>query len=181
MLREKPAMQRNLIAFATLVCLTIPVLSQGFDERTGVNAPLGKVPSTADFVRLVAINDMFEIQSGKPAEKKADLSSQKFAAQMVADHTRTMEELKALALKAGIEFPTAIDSAYQSRIDKLNRLMGLDFDRVYDAMQVEAHQDAVALFARYAEGGDNPDLKAWAAETLPRLRHHLEMAKALRD
>jgi putative membrane protein len=181
MLRENPAMKRNLIAFAMLLFLTSPVLSQGLGERGGVNALSGKAPSTADFVKLVAISDLFEIQSGKLAEKKADLSSQQFATQMVADHTRTLEELQVLALKAGVELPAAMDSTRQGKIDKLSRLMGLDFDREYDAMQVDAHEDAVSLFARYAEGGDNPELKAWAGETLPRLRRHLEMAKALRD
>ena len=33
------------------------------------------------------------------------------------------------------------------------------------------------LFTRYSEEGDQPDLKAWAATTLPHLEHHLEMAK----
>ena len=46
-------------------------------------------------------------------------------------------------------------------------------------MQENAHEDAVSLFERYAKGGDNPDLKSWADKTLPALKHHLEMAKAL--
>ena len=66
------AMKRSLIAFTTLLFLTFPALSQGPGERAGVNALPGKAPSTADFVKLVAISDMFEIQSGKLAEKKAD-------------------------------------------------------------------------------------------------------------
>ena len=32
---------------------------------------------------------------------------------------------------------------------------------------------------RYAQGGDNPELKAWAGKTLPALKHHLEMAENL--
>ena len=46
-------------------------------------------------------------------------------------------------------------------------------------MQVSAHKDAVALFARYAKGGDNADLNAFAAKTLPLLREHLKMAQDL--
>jgi hypothetical protein len=41
-----------------------------------------------------------------------------------------------------------------------------DFDQSYDQIQVKAHQDAVALFEAYSRGGDNPDLKSWAAQTL---------------
>jgi putative membrane protein len=40
-------------------------------------------------------------------------------------------------------------------------------------------KDAVDLFKRYSEEGDQPDLKAWAATTLSHLEYHLEMAKGL--
>jgi putative membrane protein len=46
-------------------------------------------------------------------------------------------------------------------------------------LQVSAHKDAVSLFERYAKGGDNADLKAFAAKTLPRLKEHLKMAEDL--
>ena len=46
-------------------------------------------------------------------------------------------------------------------------------------MQLAAHKDAVSLFERYAKGGDNATLKAFAAKTLPHLREHLKMAEDL--
>jgi putative membrane protein len=48
------------------------------------------------------------------------------------------------------------------------------------AQQVTAHQDAVALFESYAKGGDDPELKKWAAKTLPNLKRHLTMAQKLK-
>ena len=56
-------------------------------------------------------------------------------------------------------------------------MTGSEFDRAYDEMQQQAHEEAVALFSDYARNGDNPDVKAWAAKTLPHLREHLEMVK----
>jgi predicted outer membrane protein len=56
---------------------------------------------------------------------------------------------------------------------------GKDFSSDFDSTQVSAH-DAVSLFQRYAKGGDNPDLKDWAAKTLPALSHHLETAQNLK-
>lgn len=44
---------------------------------------------------------------------------------------------------------------------------------------MSAHKEAVSLFERYAKGGDNSELKDWAAKTLPTLKHHLEMAQEL--
>jgi putative membrane protein len=46
-------------------------------------------------------------------------------------------------------------------------------------MQVSAHKDAVSLFERYAQGGDNAKLKDWAGKTLPALQHHLQMAEQM--
>jgi putative membrane protein len=63
----------------------------------------------------------------------------------------------------------------------LRSLDGQDFIKQYLDDQVSAHKDAILLFERYGRGGDNDKLKGWAAETLPALRHHLEMVQALDD
>lgn len=170
---------KKLAIVIALGMLATPVMAQGLGEKTGVNALVGKAPATADFVTMAAISDMFEIESSKLAEQRADEASKKFAAQMITDHTKTSAELKGLAPNAKVALPNALDSAHQSKLDRLKNLKGADFDKEYDTMQVDAHEDAVSLFQRYADGGDNAELKAWAAKTLPHLKHHLEMAKAL--
>ena len=161
--------------------LATPALAQSAAEKTGVNSALGVSPNTADFVKEVAVSDMFEIQSNKLAQDKGNAAEKSFASQMVADHTKTSTELKGLMSsgKVKAEVPTALDSSHQSKLDKLKGESGKDFSSDFDSMQVTAHKDAVSLFERYAKGGDNPELKPWAAKTLPTLRHHLEMAQKL--
>jgi putative membrane protein len=167
----------------TLACLLLagPAVAQSVGEKAGVNSVLGVAPSTADFVKQVAISDMFEIESNKLGQEKGNAAEKKFAAQMVADHGKTSTELKGLVSsgKVKAELPTALDSSHQSKLDKLKSKTGKDFSSDYSSMQVDAHKDAVSLFERYGNGGDNPDLKAWAAKTLPALKHHLEMAQKL--
>ncbi|WP_313430611.1 DUF4142 domain-containing protein, partial [Pseudomonas sp.] len=53
------------------------------------------------------------------------------------------------------------------------------FDKCYVNNQVDAHEKAVELFKKEAASSDKPELKAFASETLPKLEHHLEQAKAL--
>jgi putative membrane protein len=158
-----------------------PALAQSAGEKTGVNSALGVSPSTADFVKEVAISDMFEIQSSTLAKDKGNAAEKSFATQMVTDHTKTSDELKGLVSsgKVKAELPTALDSSHQSKLDKLKRENGKDFSSDYASMQVSAHKDAVSLFERYAKGGDNDELKNWAGKTLPALQHHLEMAQNL--
>ncbi|CCD86411.1 conserved protein of unknown function [Bradyrhizobium sp. ORS 285] len=173
-------MKRTIIAVSCLL-IAGPVLAQSVGEKTGVNSALGITPSTEDFVKQVAISDMFELQSNQLGEQKGNAQEKSFATQMVKDHTKTSSELKSMVEsgKVKVQLPTALDSAHQSKLDKLKGAQGKDFSSDFDDMQVSAHKDAVSLFERYAKGGDNPELKAWAGKTLPALQHHLEMAQNL--
>jgi len=168
------------IAAATLLIST-SAFAQSVGEKTGVNSTLGISPTTADFVKEVAISDMFEIESNKLAQEKGNAPEKTFASQMVTDHTKTSTELKGLVSsgKVKAELPAALDSSHQNKLDKLKAESGKDFSSDFDSMQVSAHKDAVSLFERYAKGGDNADLKDWAGKTLPALKHHLEMAEDL--
>jgi putative membrane protein len=178
-------MRRTMIATACILvaapALTQPAFAQSVGEKTGINSALGVSPSTADFVKEVAISDMFEIEASKLAQQKGNAAEKTFASQMVTDHTKTSTELKGLVSsgKVKAELPTALDSSHQSKLDKLKGASGKDFSSEFDSVQVSAHKDAVDLFERYAKGGDNSDLKDWAGKTLPALKHHLEMAEAL--
>lgn len=173
-------MKRTIIALACMI-LAGPALAQSLGEKTGVNSALGVAPSTPDFVKQVAISDMFEIESSKLAEQKGNAQEKSFAKQMVTDHTKTSTELKGLVSDGKVQatLPTTLDSAHQSKLDKLKNATGKDFSSDYDSYQVSAHEDAVSLFERYANGGDNAALKGWAGKTLPALKHHLDMAKEL--
>ncbi|MGF6308865.1 putative membrane protein [Bradyrhizobium sp. i1.8.4] len=173
-------MKRTMIVLGCIL-LAGPALAQSVGEKTGVNSVLGVAPTTADFVKEVAISDMFEIESNKLAEQKGNAQEKTFAQQMVTDHTKTSNDLKGLVTSGRVkaELPTVIDSSHQSKLDKLRGASGKDFSSDFDSYQVSAHKDAVSLFERYAKGGDNADLKDWAGKTLPALRHHLEMAQEL--
>ena len=168
---------RTLFVAAIALTLTGPALAQSVTERAANT--LGMTPSTESFIKTVAVSDMFEIESSKLAQEKADAQSKAFAGKMIKDHTGTSAELKAIAAKAKIEVPTALDSSHQSKLDKLKSLNGADFDKQYDADQLAVHKDAVSLFERYAKGGDNKQLKAFAAKHLPHLKAHQRMAEGL--
>ena len=173
-------MKRTLTALGCIL-LAGPALAQSVGEKTGVNSTLGIAPTTADFVKEVAISDMFEIESNRLGKEKGNAAEKSFASQMVTDHTKTSTELKSLVTggKVQAELPTVLDSSHQSKLDKLKGESGKDFSSDFDSMQVSAHKDAVSLFERYSKSGDNPDLKNWAGKTLPALKHHLEMAQNL--
>jgi len=158
--------------------------AQGIGEKSGVNSVLGVSPSTQDFVKQAAMGDMLEIETGKLAQLKAsDPMIKQFGNQLITDHQKTTDELKALAGsgKVKVDLPTAMDSSHQGKLDKLKGLSGADFDKEFEDMQRSAHKDATSLFERYAKGGENNDLKAFASKHLPTLQHHLKMAEDLKS
>src|ERR1700748_56770 len=101
-----------LLVAATVLLTQSPVLAQSVGEKTGINSALDISPTTADFVKEAATSDMLEIQAAKIAEDKGNTEEKKFAAQMVADHTKTTSDLKGLVSSGAVkaEIPSTLDS-----------------------------------------------------------------------
>jgi putative membrane protein len=166
---ETIEMKRTVILGTTVALWAGPILAQS-------------TVSTSEFVKRVAISDMLEIQSSQLVAPNADADTKPFAEKMVNDHSQTSNELKALVQSAKVkaELPTTLDPEHQKKLDELKRLGGKDLDKAYDQMQLQAHQEAVELFTKYSQTGDNAELKQWAAKVLPHLKEHLSMAQQLK-
>lgn len=138
-------------------------------------------PSTQDFIKQAAISGMFEIESSKLALEKKVPADRHFAEHMIRDHKKMAAQLEDLVRADHIkaELPTALDDEHNKMLDKLRSENGESFDKDYDQMQQQGHEQAVSLFQAYAQNGDNPALKRWAAKTLPTLQQHLAMAQKL--
>ncbi|RCS24753.1 DUF4142 domain-containing protein [Phyllobacterium salinisoli] len=174
-------MKTLIYASIILATASSAAFAQSAAEKTGVNSVMGVAPKTEDFVTEAASSDMFEIESSKLALERADVKTKAFAQQMLTDHQKTANELKDLVTSGKVKatIPTAMTSAHQGMLDDLKKLQGEEFTKEYQSDQEDVHEDAVDLFKRYGEEGENADLKAWAAKTLPALEHHLQMATEL--
>lgn len=157
----------------------------------GVAAAQGSAPADkagrltrADiaFLKQAAQNGHAEVESSKLALTKAANTQVKgFAQQMVDDHTKANQELAALASSKGVEVPKEPSVAQKAKMKVLQSADGANFDRRYaDSMGVAAHQDTIKLFRKAAAGATDPDVKAFAAKSLPTLQHHLQMAQDLK-
>lgn len=135
-----------------------------------------------DFIERAAHSGHAEVEASRLAAQKARSPQVKaFAEQMVKDHTATNEELATLARARGVTPPTE-PSLVQKGKQKLllETADGEDFDRRYaESMGIEAHRDTIALFEKASRDAKDPELRSFAANKLPALRHHLEMAQQL--
>jgi putative membrane protein len=132
------------------------------------------------FVKDAAIGGLTEVELGKLAAQKASSDGVKqFGQKMVDDHNKANEELKEIASKANIEIPASLDSKHQSRLDKLAKLSGPEFDKAYVKDQLKDHQKDVSEFQNEAQSGSDPNVRQFANKTLPTLQEHLSMVKDL--
>jgi len=132
------------------------------------------------YVSNAAIGDMYEVEAGRMAQERGVRAETKALGEMlVSDHTAAAERMAGLARAAGETIPTEMDERRQGLIDNLRAAQGAEFDRVFAAQQVAAHQEALTLHEGFADNTDHPELAAHARETVPRLQAHLERARAL--
>jgi putative membrane protein len=129
------------------------------------------------FIKEAASGGMMEVQLGEMAQQKGQSRDVKdFGARMVKDHTKANEELKALAGQKNEKLPDKIGSKHQKVVDKLSKAAAADFDKQYMQTMVKDHATDVSNFKNVSVKGNDTDLKALAAKTLPVLEDHLKQA-----
>lgn len=130
------------------------------------------------FLKEAALGGMEEVELGKLATQKGTSDAVKqFGQKMVDDHTKANDQLKEVAAKEQIEVPSSLDAKHQKNVDKLSKLSGEQFDKAYAKNMVKDHRKDVAEFQAEAQNGMDPNIKQFAATTLPVLQEHLKMAE----
>ena len=98
---------------------------------------------------------------------------------MIAQHTEIGESYMAIAEQQKLPMPTALAGPFKSLYDQLAAAPAGSFDQLYRQQMIQTHQQAVMLFQTEAMTGQDPELKKFAAQWLPTIQHHLQMAEAL--
>lgn len=137
--------------------------------------------SANDFAEEASAKGIAEIETSKLAlEKGSHAEVKKFAQTMIDDHTRANDELKALAKQKNLEVSNDAELMSKAKAMILQVRDGENFDKAYANNQVVAHEQAIELYQK-AAASDDAEFSAWAKKTLPKLEHHLQMAKELQS
>jgi putative membrane protein len=137
--------------------------------------------SPDDFMKAASQGGLAEVEMGKLAAAKAtDPEVKKFAQMMIDDHTKANTELKAVAAKKSVTLPADLGT-HQSDLDDLKGKSGADFDKTYVKLMLNDHKEDVEEFESQAAKSADPDVKAFAAKTLPTLKKHLESIQTISD
>lgn len=163
------------LAAASMPALAAPPIS------SEISAPARGV---GYFVQHASSGGLFEIESSKLALEVSQNDQVKaFAQEMVDSHTTANDELqKNLTDGMKREYTSSVlDGEHTTLLNKLKGLSGEEFDREYAIMQVKAHTEAVELYQNFIKTSNAAPLSAYAGNTLPTLKEHLDKAEELQD
>src|SRR5262245_23090981 len=172
-------MKNLVIAGAVALAMAAPASAQtAAGQPASAPTPAAKMNPEQRFMTDVANVGMAEVELGKLATEKASNEQvKKFGQRMVDDHTKAGDELKSIAQTKNITWPTELDAKHKAVHDRLMKLSGESFDRAYMQEMVSGHQKAVSTLKTESTKGKDPEIKAWAAKTLPTIEDHLKEAR----
>ncbi len=113
--------------------------------------------------------------SQKALAKSQDAGVKKIAQQMIDDHSKADDQLTDLATSKGDHNLGGMNATETDNLAQLDKFNGGDFDSQYLHQQQSAHQQAVSEFKQESTTADDPQIRQWAAATLPTLQAHLNM------
>ncbi|MDR8102019.1 DUF4142 domain-containing protein [Burkholderia cenocepacia] len=146
------------------------------DEAGLTQRPIG---IDAEFVDKAGMIGKVERQAGQLAlDHSSNADVKAFARKMVDDHARIADELRHIGAQKGVPVQTRM--LVDPEVTALRAKDGRAFDAAYVALAgPRAHEAAVRLYETEAKEGRDPQLRAFAARTLPMLNAHLSAARQL--
>lgn len=134
------------------------------------------------FTNQAAIANLAEIELAQLAQQQASADPVKqYAQHLQQEHQQATQQLKSLAQQKGAQLPSNIDDKHKREKDKLAKLQGGEFDKAFIDAMVKDHKKTINDFEKQAKDGKDAELKAFAAQALPKLREHLEHAQQLQS
>jgi len=152
---------------------------------TTVTASKGTANATSpafdsEFMTKAASGGMLEVKLGQEIVKRATTPEAKqFAQQMVTDHTKANNELKALAAKKNITLPTTLGEEQQKVYDDVTGEKGPALDQHYVKAMIADHEEDIKEFQEAVTKASDSQIKGFAIQQVPILQMHLQMVQKI--
>ncbi|HEY1962304.1 MAG TPA: DUF4142 domain-containing protein [Rhizomicrobium sp.] len=138
-------------------------------------------PSRDDFLKNAIMGDNSEIKLGGLAAQKAGSPAVRaYGRTLVKDHTKAEAQATRLAAKIGVNPPSRALPKADAEYLKLRLLSGSNFDQEFVDYMVKDHKEDIHDFSEMARSHRGP-VAGLAAQQLPTLRKHLEIAQQLKN
>jgi putative membrane protein len=140
------------------------------------------VADDSSYLNEAAKINIMEIQMGKLAQQKSMTPEvKKYAAMMVADHTKSLDELRIMANNKTITLPTEIEGEGLEEYNELKEKSGAEFDKMYMEMMTESHQKGMDKMTEISQKVSDEDVKLWTSRQVEGMITHHEEAKKIQS
>jgi putative membrane protein len=150
-------------------------------DRSTDQSESGKLSrGDANFVKEATQGGLMEVKMGQTAKDRGSSPEVKsYGEMLVKDHSKANERLTQLASQKGVNLAKDIEHKHTDHIMDMEKKSGADFDRAFIEHAVKDHRKDISKFERASRDLNDSELKAFATETLPKLRAHLQEAERI--
>jgi putative membrane protein len=146
-----------------------------------VRAPAQQADQT-NFLADAIRGNVAEAKLGQLAAERAQSQQvREYGEALRKDHTKTLEKASSLANEIGVPASSELTAHQQKQFESLQKLSGDEFDTTFLSQMVRDHQTDIAKFSAQAQSGSDPQVMAFAKETLPTLQSHLQHAQSIQS
>ncbi|AXA93849.1 DUF4142 domain-containing protein [Massilia sp. YMA4] len=153
--------------------LGVPLLAVLMSIGAAHAQSLGKADEKS--LKDMAMANMAEVETAKLALQKSQNAEVKtFAQQMIDDHSKGLDEVKAVAQAKNVALPTELDAKHKAMAKKLEGLSGEKFDMAYlQHAGVKSHKEAKTIVTKAQSNAKDSDVKGLAAKLQPTIDQHM--------
>ena len=141
-------------------------------------------PTDPQIAHIVVTANQVDIDAGKLAKSKSkNKEVQKFAQQMITDHTAVNKQAGALAKKLGVkpedsDTSKSLKQGARENMANLKKLKGASFDKAYGDHEVAYHEQVLGAIDKVLiPSAQNAELKGLIEKVRPAIAAHLDHAK----
>ncbi|MEO8021385.1 DUF4142 domain-containing protein [Polaromonas sp.] len=166
-------------AVSALALSAAPVSAQG--TGTAIGGLSQPAHPDQPLLENLAQASIAEIEAGKTAlEKSANPKVQKFAQQLIEDHSAALKDIEHLALSKRMTIPKDANMQHKATGTELKLETADTFDGQYMRKAgVNDHAQTLALLQKAQRETRDPEVKALASKLLPTMRQHLDTARQM--
>jgi putative membrane protein len=144
----------------------------------GAGAALAKDKASESFLKKAIEGNYAEINMGELAQKNGQTDGVKsFGKMLSTDHTAANEKAMEAAKTMGMTVPTGPNTKQTADYDKMAKMSGAQFDKMFAEHMVADHKKDIAEYKKEAKMKDAAS--EYAGGQIDTLQKHLDTAKSL--
>jgi putative membrane protein len=169
-------------ALGAVIFTAAALQAQSAGQNTAPPPSASSEPSMShrakEFLKDAGQANQREIAMANVAENKSQNTQVKDLARMMrTDHEQNYGQLQTIAQSHGITLDAKLDMLNQHEVNRLQKANDADFDKEYTKVMLKDHVKCIKRFDKAASDIEEQDVKQYAQNTLPALRHHLQQSE----